>query len=161
MKRGAALVLALVFGLSLMINTSFSVSAETTTETTTVTTIDEVVSASNLLTSYMFSGSSSANKLYLSGTIHAIETMAKIGFTDFEIQRSSNGTGNWMSTSYSVSDQIKTNAISHSLAQYPVSVTGGYYYRVSFNFYAKEKGWFFPKTQSVSYTSSAIWVPTS
>lgn len=159
MKKLISFMMALLCSFVTMLG-GFYVSAETTSETTTSTT-DEVVEASNLLSSYYIYGSASANQLYLTGSVMAIETMAKVGFKDFVVQRRATTTGTWTDTNYSVSDQLGENAVSHSFNQYPVSVTGGYYYRVCANAYAKETGWFFPKSQTLEYVSGSVWVPSS
>ncbi len=44
------------------------------------------------------------------------------------------------------------------LDKYAVTVQGGYYYRVTLTHYAKEQTWFFPDEQSVTNTSSYVWV---
>ena len=158
MKKLLILMLALLCSFVAMIDGGSLVFAETTTTTTTST---EPIEASNLLTDYYICGSVSANKLSLAGNVTANETMAKIGFKDFVIQRRATTTGTWTNTNYSVSDQIGENAAWHSFSQYQVSVTGGYYYRVCATAYAKEKGWFFPKTDTAEYFSASVWVPAS
>ena len=57
-----------------------------------------------------------------------------------------------------MSDKIKEDAVTYSLDKYAVTVQGGYYYRVTLTHYAKEQTWFFPDEQSVSNTSSYVWV---
>lgn len=160
MKRLVTVMLAMLCALATMLGSGFSISAETITETTTSTTND-MVEASNLLEFWYITCSSSANTLYLSGYVKAIETMAKLGFKDFVVQRRATSTGTWTNTSYSVPNQIGENVVAFSFNQYPVSVTGGYYYRVCANAYAKETGWLFPKSQTEAYTSGSVWVPTS
>ena len=87
--------------------------------------------------------------------------MAEIGFIDFEIQRSTTGTGNWTSTSYSVSDRVKEDDYYYSISSLPVNVAGGYYYRVYMKAHAKETGWFFPKTQNIGFDTAGVWVPAN
>lgn len=82
--------------------------------------------------------------------------MSEIGFIDIKIQRSSDLT-NW-TTEKTVSDKLAEDTISYSLTKYAVSVQGGYYYRVTLTHYAKEQTWFFPDEQSVTNTSSYVWV---
>ncbi len=86
--------------------------------------------------------------------------MEKIGFKDITVQRSTNGSTNW-NDEVSISDKIITDALYHSLDHYSVSVTGGYYYRIMLTHYAKEKGWFFPSSQSITNYSNVVWVPAS
>ncbi len=104
--------------------------------------------------------SSGTNKVYISATTDGYDTMAKIGFKDIVIQRSSNGTSGW-TDAVSLSDQLVTDSLYHYLDQYVVSVSGGYYYRVVLTHYAKEQGWFFPSSQSITNYSNVVWVPAS
>lgn len=161
MKRITALGVVVICMIMTMFSSVLSVSAETIPGTTTVTTSEEVITSTTLIQNYTFSKSATANALSLTASVTAIEVMKKIGFINFEIQRSSSSSGSWTSTSYNVPDQIAEDAISNSIVQYPVSVAGGYYYRICLDFYAKEKGWFFPKTQTFHYESTAIWVPSN
>lgn len=57
-----------------------------------------------------------------------------------------------------MSDKIKEDATTYSLANYAVAVQGGYYYRVQLTHYAKEDTWWFPDEQSVTNTSSYVWI---
>jgi hypothetical protein len=160
MKRFLSLMLSLLCIFATTFGGGFFVSAETITETTTSIT-DENIDATNLLTRYYMYGTASKNTLFLSGTVTAIETMAKVGFKDFVVQRRASTTGTWTDTSYTVPNQLGENAAYHSFSQYPVSVAGGYYYRICANAYAKETGWFFPKSQTEAYESGSVWVPAS
>lgn len=81
--------------------------------------------------------------------------MSKIGFKDIIVQRSSDNI-NW-EDEVDVGDKLTTSASIYSLANYSVSVTGGYYYRVKCTHYAKEKG-LLGGSQSVENTSNSVWV---
>lgn len=94
--------------------------------------------------------------VYITAATYANEQMSEIGFTDIKIQRSSDRT-NW-TTEKTVSDKIKEDASTYSLADYAVTVQGGYYYRVQLTHYAKEDTWWFPDEQTVTNTSSYVWV---
>jgi hypothetical protein len=56
---------------------------------------------------------------------------------------------------------MASDAMSHSLNNFLIAVPGGYYYRVTLTNYAKEYGWFFPSSQSITTTSSAVYVSSS
>ena len=85
---------------SVLFSLPLNVKAETETTVAPTTTVPgEVVEASDLIFSYYGYCTSSSNKLYISAYVSAFEVMAEIGFIDFEIQRSTTGTGNWTSTS--------------------------------------------------------------
>lgn len=116
--------------------------------------------AAGLISSYFLYCGATTNKVRITASLAATGEMAKIGFTDIKVQRSANGSSGW-TTVAEPADQVIQNAYSHELSAYSVSVTGGYYYRVVLTNYAKEPGWFFPTTQSVSCTSNVIWVPAS
>ncbi len=134
--------------------------AEETTVAETTTTTDENVMATGLIMSFTLSASASTKKLSINATTYGTDTMAKIGFKDIKIQRSSNRTSGWTDEK-TIADQIATNSIYHYLSQYSVSVAGGYYYRVVLTHYAKETGWLFPGSQSITNYSVAVWVPAS
>lgn len=161
MRQCVSRLTALLCSLLLSVGMTMNVSADATTEMMTTETTETIAEASQLIMNHTLLCTSSKNTLYITGSVTGTDTMAQIGFIDFEIERSSNGTSGWTSTSYSVPDQVKENTITHGLAQYAVSVTGGYYYRVCLKVYAKEKGWFFPRSQTVSDESNAVWVPAS
>lgn len=94
--------------------------------------------------------------VYITAATYANERMSEIGFTDIKIQRSSDRT-NW-TTEKTVSDKIKEDSMSYALNEYAVTVQGGYYYRIQLTHYAKEDTWWFPDEQTVTNTSSYVWV---
>ena len=116
--------------------------------------------AAGLIISYSLSMSTAKKVVRITAETFGNGTMAKIGFTDIRIQRSTNGSTNW-TDEFVMSDQIVTNAVSHVLNNLPVSVDGGYYYRIKLTHYAKEQGWFFPSSQSITNYSNVGWVPAS
>ena len=163
MKKTAKRVISWTSALSVMFCSSLTIKAETETTAPppTTTSSETIVETSDLLLNYYGYCTSSSNELYISAFVGAIDTMAEIGFIDFEIQRSTTGTGNWVSTSYSVSDQIGENARTYSISLLPVDVEGGYYYRACMKAHAKETGWFFPKTQNSWFDTTGVWVPAN
>ena len=116
--------------------------------------------AEGLIVSFYLSMATASKQVQISAFTRGSEIMAKIGFKDITIQRSSNGSTNW-NNEVTISDQIITDALYHSLDHYSVSVAGGYYYRIVLTHYAKETGWFFPSSQSITNYSNVVWVPAS
>ncbi len=108
-----------------------------------------------LITTHTLSCSGSIKAVKITSKTYASSTMAKIGFKDIVIQRSSDEV-NW-SDEVDVGDMLKSSASTYSLANYSVPVEGGYYYRVSLTHYAKERG-LFGKSQSVENVSNSVWV---
>lgn len=136
--------------------------AETEPEQTAaaVSSTDEAVTpyAAGLISTYSVKCSAGTKEVKIGAQVHAFDTMSKLGFTDMTVERSSTGTGNWTPVA-ELPDDIAENVSAYSFSNYSVSVTGGYYYRVTVTFYAKEKGWFFPKSQTDSLSSKSVWVP--
>ncbi len=83
--------------------------------------------------------------------------MAEIGITDIQVQQSANGVSGW-TTCIPEFDLTGTNVSAYYVNDYGVSVTSGYYYRVVVTHYAKETGWWFPKSQSFNQTSGVMHV---
>lgn len=110
-----------------------------------------------LIQSYSAVLSSGNKRVLLDAAVIANDIMAKIGFKNIKIQQSTSSTGSW-SSYFEPSDQMAENKKSHSLDDFLISVPGGYYYRVQLTFYAKETGWFFPDSQSVTVTSNVVYV---
>lgn len=127
-------------------------------ESTALAAVTEEVEplAAGLISTYTLGCSAGTKTVYITAITTGNEQMAEIGFTDIKIQRSSDRT-NW-TTEKTVSDKIAEDTISHSLANYAVTVKGGYYYRVQLTHYAKEDTWWFPDEQTVTNTSSYVWV---
>ena len=154
MKKLLALALSLVCAFSVLLYTDWRVSADSSAETS-----DDNSDFVDLLSSYYLSLTSSSNKMFLTGSVAANETMAEVGFIDFEVQRAYSSTGSWSSTYYSIPNQLAYNKRSKSISDYPVPVLGGFYYRVCFHAYAKEDAWLFPDTETEWYESPAVYVP--
>jgi hypothetical protein len=124
-----------------------------------VTVSDELNNekAAGLIISFSLSLATDRNLVKITADTIASETMAKIGFTDITIQRRYSGSSSW-DDAYTISDQIVTNSVYHVLNNLPVSVDGGFYYRIKLTHYAKETGWFFPSSQSITNYSNESWV---
>lgn len=112
--------------------------------------------AAGLISTFLLSCTSGTKTVYITAATYANERMSEIGFTDIKIQRSSDRT-NW-TTEKTVSDMIKEDSSNYLLDSYAVTVQGGYYYRVQLTHYAKEDTWWFPDEQTVTNTSSYVWV---
>ena len=122
-----------------------------------VSTGDVEPLAAGLITGYSLGCTKGTKTVYITAITTGSEEISEIGFTDIKIQRSSDRT-NW-TIEKTVSDKIKEDATTYSLANYAVTVQGGYYYRVQLTHYAKEDTWWFPDEQSVTNTSSYVWIP--
>lgn len=116
------------------------------------------IQATGLISSYYLTISSGTKKIYINADTHGTERLAKVGFKDVIVERSSNGASNWKEEK-DLGNKLKEDAVSHTLSNYEVSVAGGYYYRVKLTHYAKEDKFLLPSTQSVKNTSNVIWVP--
>ena len=136
---------------------SMTVFADETTVPEYLSTVEDGEKATGLIMSFSLQISSSYKKIYLTGTTLGTETMAKIGFKNIEVQRSSNGSTGW-TKEFDLSDDLATDKRVHYKDEEQHSVSGGYYYRVKLDHYAKETGWFFPSSQSVTNYSNVIWV---
>ena len=112
---------------------------------------------SGLITSYSLSISSGSKKVYLTAETVGSDIMAKIGFKNIVVQHSVNGTSGW-SDEVPRDDDLAANTFRHSKVNEPITVSGGYYYRIVLDHYAKETGWFFPGSQSITNYSNVVWV---
>ena len=112
-----------------------------------------------LITSYTHSLSSGTSRVLLNATIKASAIMAEIGLKDIKIQTSTSSAGSW-STYFAPSDQLATNAKTYGLSNFLIAVPSGYYYRVQMTLYAKETGWFFPTSESITVTTNVVYVST-
>lgn len=112
-----------------------------------------------LIINHSYSISSGNKRIYINANVTASDIMAEIGFKNIKVQQSSNGTSGW-TTYFAPSNQVITDAKKHSLEDFLISVPGGYYYRFELTNYAKEYGWFFPDSQSITVTSNAVYVST-
>lgn len=122
---------------------------------TVAETVNAVPYADWIITNYSLGCSKAVKAVKITGKTSASSSMSKIGFKDIIVERSSDNI-NW-EDEVDVGDKLTTSASTYSLANYSVSVTGGYYYRVKCKHYAKEKG-LFGSSQSVDNTSNSIWI---
>lgn len=113
--------------------------------------------SSGLISSFYITCSVGKKTLYITAETSCNDTMAELGFTDIQIQRSTNKT-DW-TDERTVTDYVIYNNTSCKLKEYAVSVQGGYYYRVVLKHYAKENTWWFPDEEYCTNTSYEIWVP--
>ena len=104
---------------------------------------------------YQYHNSVSTSNGYLTFTAwtSSRNTMSYIGMKNISVQRSSNGSS-WTEEK-TITDKLKQNSKSHSLSDYPISVIGGYYYRIVCDHYADNGS---GTTQSVSSTSNSVWI---
>jgi hypothetical protein len=138
----------------MMISGSGSISAMTFDENAS---LNETEVNRGLITSMSLSITSTTKAVKIYAETIGKATMAEIGFKNIKIQHSSNGTSGW-TDEVPCSDDTIQNAYRHSKNGEKVNVTGGYYYRVVLDHYAKETGWFFPSSESIGNTSNVVWV---
>lgn len=155
MKRILALLCASAMLPQMIV--SLSAQAASVEEQITETNGDEMVIATGLITLTSLSVSNSSGQLCINGYTKSDETMKSIGFTDIQVERSSNGTSGW-TVVQSPDDVLASDASACYFSNYKVSVTGGYYYRVTCTHYAKESGFWFPETQSITATSNSVYI---
>lgn len=129
---------------------------ENVVATTSIRPSDSV-DAVGLIARCTLSCTGGSKTININASVYGNYTLAKIGFKNIRIQRSSDQ-NNW-TTEKTISDQISEDAMQKKLSNYSVSVNGGYYYRVVLDNYAKEDTWWFPKTQTVEATSNSVWIP--
>lgn len=115
------------------------------------------VYAAGLISDCALSCTGGSKTIYINAEIYGTAKMAKIGFKNIKVQKSSDNQ-NW-SKGEPVSDMISENAYQKIVSRYAVSVEGGYYYRIVLDNYAKEDTWWFPDTQTVEAISNSVWVP--
>ncbi len=108
-----------------------------------------------LISRYSVSVSNSNDNLCLNGYTSSDNLMKSIGFKNIKIERSTDGV-NW-SKEKSIDDIIASSAYNCYLNNTSISVTGGYYYRITCTHYAKESG-LFGSSQSVDNTSNSVWI---
>lgn len=151
-KKLMAIVCALgIFTLNMISLTAYATGLENST------TNDEEGRAAGLIMSYSLSITGGTKTVYLTADTAGYDTMAKIGFTNIVVQHSTNGTSGWTDEVPRDRD-LATNTIYHYKTSEPISVIGGYYYRVVLDHYAKEPGWFFPSSQSITNYSNVVWI---
>ena len=112
--------------------------------------------AAGLISSYYIVCTAGTGSITFSSRTNATQVVAKIGQKNIRVQRSTNGTDGW--TDYlAFADHFSEDVTFCYFSPETVSVPSGYY-RIILTHYAKEKGWFFPKTQSVEQTSVVVHV---
>lgn len=158
MKHKKLLSIFMAVSILVVNYSAMSVSAD---ETTTVqTTTSDNVESEGLILSASLSITAATKIVRINAKTFGTDTMAKIGFKNIEIQRSSNGSSGW-TKELDLNDDIATNTDAHYKDYEQHSVVGGYYYRVKLDHYAKETGWWFPSSLSVTNYSNVVWVPAS
>jgi len=151
---------AVLFAVSIMLSNhvNMSVFAENLQVSSERSGAGENTDTTGLIDGYSLSISASAGTIYLSAYTYGTDIMASIGFKNITIQHSSNGTSGW-TAEYPLADDLDTNTYINEKINEPHSVTGGYYYRVVLDHYAKETGFWFPSSESIPNTSNVVWVP--
>lgn len=120
-------------------------------------TEDEVTPRTEgLIAAHSATCTAGTKRVYITAQTTGAEEMSEIGFLDVRVERSSDRT-NW-TTEVNLGDMIAEDTDFYSLTNYSVTVSGGYYYRVTLTHYAKEDTWFFPDKQKVVHTTSYVWV---
>jgi len=152
------IVLILAQGLMLTNCTVMHVSATEMDFPTAPAAGDENIDSTGLIINYGLSISAGTKTVYITASTYGSDTMAKIGFKDIEVQYSANGYSGW-TTELNLGNDYDTDTDYYQIYNEPHSVTGGYYYRVVLDHYAKETGFWFPGTESIPNTSNVVWVP--
>lgn len=114
-----------------------------------------VTYATGLIANCSVSFSVSNKTLTISGYTNGSEVLKQIGFKDIKVERSSNGTS-W-TTEKNLGDFLSNDKKNYTLST-DTTVTGGYYYKITCTHYAKEDTFWFPTTQSISNTTSYVWI---
>ncbi len=146
-------VIAVIFVLGMFTSNIFSFPVKANDSQTSKETEVSIVRAEGLITGYTLSISKSGSTLYINANTRASTTMKTIGFKDIVVEYSANNV-DWFEYEPAF-DYTKSSASSYYMSSYPISVTNGYYYRVTLNHYAKETGWF-GSSQSVPNTSNVV-----
>lgn len=154
-KKVLSALLSVCLCLSMPLQVNAAETENAITAYSSATTVEPL--AAGLIIDYFISCKTSSRTIYITAQVYASDEMKELGFKNIVVQRSSDKI-NW-TTEVPVGDMIGNNIYSYDIDEYPVTVKGGYYYRVKLTNYAKEKGWFFPSTQSVDDTSSSYWIP--
>jgi hypothetical protein len=155
MKPQKLFTAILAFGMVFSSIGSLTANAADSQTQTANTTEDE--RATGLISGYFLSISASSGAIKINSETICSDIMAEIGFTHIKVQYSSNGTSGWTEEKTLNPDTI-TNASYHNKVNESVPVNGGYYYRVVLDHYAKETGWWFPSSQSITNYSNVVWV---
>lgn len=134
-------------------NTMISANADCVPMNATVSS-DAEIQAAGLITNYNLDVSNSNGQLCINGNTSAATNMKSIGFTDIQIEQSSDNK-TWKSYDYEIDDVLASGTYFCSFNNRKITVTKDYYYRVTCNHYAKATG-LFGKSQSISNTSNSV-----
>lgn len=112
------------------------------------------VMSEGLIYAKSLSISKSGTTLYINASTTSLETMKTIGFKDIVVEYSTDN-ANWRTYNSSIPDITNSSATSCYISDYAVSVTNGYYYRVTLKHYAKATG-LFGSSQTIANTSNVV-----
>ena len=156
MKKIALSIILSVLITTALISQCYTYAIDTEPSILTTTENVEGDRAAGLIVDCALSCSGGSKTVYINAEVYGSDIMGKIGFKNIKVQRSTNQS-TW-TTEKTVSDKISEDATYKFLSDYPVSVDGGYYYRIVLDNYAKEKTWWFPETQTFTTTSNSVWI---
>ncbi|MEE5994406.1 MAG: hypothetical protein V3G42_14435 [Oscillospiraceae bacterium] len=151
MKKMFSLLLTLV-----MLNcgiTVVPVVAEETFDCEETIAEESIITASYLISNYNLNIYKNGSILYVNALTGSNSTMKTIGFKDVTVEYSTN-CSDWYEYRQPF-DYTVSSASSCYMTNYPISVTNGYYYRVTLNHYAEASG-LFGSSQSVYNTSNVV-----
>lgn len=146
-----------IFAIGMVFSSVGSLTANAVDTNTSTTATEEDDRAEGLISSHSLSISAASKAVKITAKTYGYDIMAEIGFKNIKIQHSTNGTSGWTDEDTRNPDTIP-NASYHEKNGESVSVSGGYYYRVVLDHYAKETGWWFPSSQSITNYSNVVWV---
>jgi hypothetical protein len=116
---------------------------------------DPVITATYLISDRYIFASNSNGRLYVQGATESTVSADTIGIKDIVVERSSNGTSGWTQIAYP-SDCLKTNTNKCEMEKW-ITVSHGYYYRITCNHYAYKSGWS-PNSQTDPNTSNVVYI---
>ncbi|MBQ8922076.1 MAG: hypothetical protein IJ060_07950 [Oscillospiraceae bacterium] len=119
---------------------------------------DEIVNSVGLISNTWRSISKGTKTIYLTAGTESASTMYRIGLTEMYVQRSANGTSGWSSEKF-VGNNIDGNTDSSEIEDFPITVVGGYYYRVYLKHYARATSASNSLIEEIPKYSNVLWVP--
>lgn len=135
------------------VSSSRQITTNTTiTSMTPITTRTEAEKPEKLIMYCSVSCSDTPGKLMISGKTQGTERLDEIGICDITVLRSSDGK-NWISE-FRIDNITKEDSPLCVLDRYEVTVTGGFYYKVSCSHYAKKNSF----SQNIENSSAYVWV---
>ena len=137
-------------------NEKSSIYAEDDAKNTVEISGDAQVLTTGLIYLYDLSVPNSNGQLCINGYTCAVTAMKSVGFKNIQIEQSSDNS-TWNPYNYNIDDVLSLRTYTCSITNFKISVTKGYYYRVTCTHYAKESG-LFGSSQSVSNTSNSVWI---